>query len=99
YRAADLPMAPWGWGFFGAAVVLATLACLRNGPAPVGGQAVGPITMLARGLLAAAAIGLAVALTSIAGPVVAGIISIFPAIFLTTMVSLWIAQGEAVPSG
>jgi hypothetical protein len=99
YRAAGLPMAPWGFGFFLAAVIFAMLACLRGGPAPVGGQPVGPITLLARGLLAASAIGLAVALTSISGPVIAGIVSIFPAIFLTAMVALWLAQGEAVPSG
>ena len=99
YRAAGLPLAAWGWGFFIATVVFATLACLRNGPAPVGVQAVGFITLLARGLLAAAAIGLAVALASISSPVIAGIVSIFPAIFLTTMVALWVAQGEAVPSG
>lgn len=99
YRDARLPMTLWGWGFFLAAVVFAAVACLRNGPAPMGSRAVGPFTLLARGLLAAAAIGLAVALATISGPVIAGIVSIFPAIFLTTMVALWIAQGEAVPSG
>jgi hypothetical protein len=55
--------------------------------------------LVGRGVLAAAAIGLAVALATVAGPVIAGIISIFPAIFLTTMVGLWISQGEAVPVG
>ena len=28
-----------------------------------------------------------------------GIASIFPAIYLTTMASLWLGQGEAVPAG
>jgi hypothetical protein len=99
YRDAGLPMALWGWGFFLASVAVAAAACLRNGPAPGGSRAVGPATVLARGVLAASAIGLAVALATIAGPVVAGIVSIFPAIFLTAMVALWLAQGEAVPSG
>jgi hypothetical protein len=31
--------------------------------------------------------------------VLAGIFACFPAIFLTTMVSLWISQGEAMPTG
>ena len=99
YRAAGLSMTLWGWAFFAASVALAVAACLRNGPAPAGVRAVGPITLLARGVLAAVAVGLAVALATIAGPIVAGIVSIFPAIFLTTMVGLWLAQGEAVPSG
>jgi hypothetical protein len=99
YRYGDRSMALWGWGFFAAAVVVAVAACLRNGPAPAGTRVVGPFTLIARGLLAASAIGLAVALATVAGPVIAGIVSIFPAIFLTTMVALWLSQGEAVPSG
>jgi hypothetical protein len=99
YRSADLPMALWGWGFFVASVALALVACLRNGPAPTGTRHVGPVALLARGLLAASAIGLAVALATVAGPIIAGVVSIFPAIFLTTMVALWVAQGEAVPAG
>lgn len=99
YRDAGRSTVLWGWAFFAASVVVAVAACLRNGPAPLGVRAVGPITLLARGLLAAAAVGLAVALATIAGPIIAGIVSIFPAIFLTTMVGLWLAQGEAVPSG
>jgi hypothetical protein len=99
YRGAGLPMPLWGWGFFLAAVGFATVACLRNRPAPAGTRPVGPVTLLGRGLLAASAIGLAVALATVSGPVIAGIVSIFPAIFLTTMLALWISQDEAVPSG
>jgi hypothetical protein len=99
YRGAGLPMQLWGWGFFLAAVAFATGACLRNGPAPAGTRAVGVPTLLARGLLAAAAIGLAVMLATVSGPVIAGIVSTFPAIFLTTMLALWVSQGEAVPAG
>lgn len=99
YRGAGLPMWSWGWGFFLAAVAFATVACLGNGPAPAGTRRVGPVTLAGRGLLAASAIGLAVALATTAGPVVAGIVSIFPAIFLTTMLALWVSQSEAVPVG
>jgi hypothetical protein len=99
YREAGLPMPLWGWGFFLAAASFATVACLRNGPAPAGTRPVGTVTLLGRGLLAACAIGLAVALATVSGPVIAGIVSIFPAIFLTTMLALWISQGEAVPAG
>lgn len=99
YRGAGMSMPLWGWGFFLAAVGFATLACLRNGPAPGGTRSVGPITLLGRGLLAASAIGLGVALATVSGPVVAGIVSIFPAIFLTAMLALWVSHGEAVPAG
>jgi len=60
---------------------------------------VGPLTLLARGLLAAVAIATAVWVTNIGGPLAAGVASVFPAIFVTTMVSLWLSQGEAVPVG
>jgi hypothetical protein len=50
-------------------------------------------------VLAAAAIGAAVALASVGGPLAAGMAAVFPAIFLTTMVSLWLSQGEAVQVG
>jgi hypothetical protein len=99
YREASLPMALWGWGFFLAGVGVATGACLRNGPSPAGTRRVGAITVLGRGLLAASAIGLAVALATVSGPVIAGIVTTFPAIFLTAMLALWISQGEAVPAG
>jgi hypothetical protein len=99
YRQAALPMPLWGWGFFLAALTLAAVACLRNGPAPPGTRSVGPAVLVGRGVLAAVAIGGAVALSTVAGPVIAGIMSTFPAIFLTTMVALWLSQGEAVPVG
>jgi hypothetical protein len=99
YREAGLPMALWGWGFFVASVIFAVVACVRNGPAPPGTRSVGPIVLMGRGVLAAVAIGTAVALSTVAGPVIAGIVSIFPAIFLTTMLALWVSQGEAVPVG
>ena len=74
-------------------------ACLRNLPAPRGARRVGPLTLLARGVLAAAAIATAVGISSVGGALAAGLASTFPAIFITTMVSLWISQGEAVQVG
>lgn len=71
----------------------------RPRAAPKGSRAVGPITLFARGVLAAVAIAGAVLLASVAGPLVSGVASVFPAIFLTSMVSLWWSQGEAVQGG
>ena len=80
-------------------VVVGVLACLRAPPTPKGVNHVSPGTLLGRGLLAGLAVGGAVWLTNVGGPLAAGVATVFPAIFLTTMVSLWLAQGEAVPAG
>lgn len=82
-----------------AIIVVGVIACLGARPAPSGKRRVGPATLLARGLLAGVAISTAVWVTHIGGPLAAGVASVFPAIFLTTMVSLWLSQGEAVPVG
>lgn len=72
----------------------------RGAPAaPKGRRAVPLPALLARGVLAASAIGAAVWLASVGGPFLAGLAAVFPAIFLTTMVSLWLSQGEAVQVG
>ncbi len=68
-------------------------------PAPRGKNKVGMIILVSRGFAAAIAIGVAVWLSQQGSPLLAGIASVFPAIFLTTMVALWISQGEEVPSG
>jgi hypothetical protein len=100
--------APWREGCRPAAVGLVGLVALtavglaltRSAlPAPRGARPVGVSALLARGALAAAAVGVAVALGASGAPALAGMASVFPAIFLTTMVSLWLAQGEAVPLG
>ena len=44
-------------------------------------------------------IGVAVVLSTKGTAFIAGLASVFPAIFLTTMVSLWVAQGQAVQVG
>ena len=68
-------------------------------PAPKGTNSVTKLVLAMRGLAAASAIGVAVYLSGIGYPIIAGLAAVFPAIFLTTMVALWIAQGSDVPTG
>mgnify|MGYP006928166546 FL=1 len=79
--------------------VLGVGACLTSPPAPRGRNPVNFGTLIARGLLAAIAIGISVAIAQAGAEVAAGVASVLPAIFLTAMVSLWLSQGEAVPAG
>ena len=67
--------------------------------APKGKNSVTKQVLLMRGLAAATAIGIAVQFASMGLPIIAGLASVFPAIFLTTMVALWVAQGADVPTG
>jgi len=67
--------------------------------APKGQNSVTKKVLLMRGLAAATAIGIAVQLSGMGQPIIAGLASVFPAIFLTTMVALWLAQGSDVPTG
>jgi hypothetical protein len=80
-------------------VILGLWITLEHRHAPRGHNKVGPMTLAMRGVAAATAIGLAVWLSQLGSPLLAGMASVFPAIFLTSMVALWIAQGEDVPSG
>lgn len=91
----------WAFGALATACIAlaGTLACLRNPPAPRGHRRVPPGALLLRAALAAAAIAVSVVISRHGGPVAAGVASVFPAIFLTAMVGLWLAQGEAVPAG
>ncbi|MCB9778720.1 MAG: hypothetical protein H6742_09175 [Alphaproteobacteria bacterium] len=98
-RAAGLPTAALGVGTTLLIVGVGALACLAPLPAPRGTRRVPLPTLLGRGLLAACAIGASVAIASTGLDLLAGMASVFPAIFLTTMVSLWLSQGEAVPVG
>ena len=70
----------------------------RMPPAPKGARPVDWRTQLARGVLAFAAVSAAV-LAAHAAPALAGILAVWPAVFLTTMVAMWISQGEAVQAG
>ena len=75
------------------------IATTRHIPTPKGENKVGVLTLFMRGLAASASIGVAVWLSSLGNPLASGVMSIFPAIFTTSMVALWISQGEAVPAG
>lgn len=91
----------WGIGAT-AVVVLGTAgvaACWHPPPAPAGGKPVGMAALLARGSMAALAIAGCIVVASTGASVASGLASVFPAIFLTAMVSLWHAQGQAVPVG
>jgi hypothetical protein len=66
---------------------------------PKGKHPVSPLVLTCRGLAAAIAIGIAVWLSGQGQPLIAGIAAVFPAIFLTSMVALWMAQGPTVPRG
>lgn len=81
------------------ALVLGLWATGNKHAAPKGSKPVSLIMLLSRGVLAALAIGLAVYLSQLGIPLLAGMASVFPAIFLTTMLSVWISQGHAVQSG
>jgi len=67
--------------------------------APKGINRVTKFVLLMRGLAAGTAIGISVQLSGLGMPILAGLASVFPAIFLTTMVALWLAQGADVPTG
>ena len=89
----------WGGAALGVQLIFGVVACWNNPPAPKGSNAVSFTTLLLRGCLAAAAIIVSVILAQLGSPLLAGIASVFPAIFLTTMVSVWLSQGEAVQAG
>ena len=80
-------------GFLGA------IMCWNLRPAPKGKNLVSKIVLISRGLVAATAIGIAVIISGLGMPLIAGLASVFPAIFLTSMIALWIAQGPSVPLG
>lgn len=82
-----------------ALVVVGLLATARSRGTPRARRRVGAAVLIARGVAASLAIGVAVVIAARGGDVAAGIASVFPSIFLTTMVALWLAHGEAVPGG
>ncbi|MBA45440.1 MAG: hypothetical protein CMB31_02490 [Euryarchaeota archaeon] len=81
------------------AFVLGYITVSKGGDAPPGLNRVSLLSLLSRGIAAGLAIGLSVWIAGLGLPFISGVISVFPAIFLTTMVSLWIAQGRSVPVG
>ena len=88
-----------GAGALATNVLVGALACLRPVSAPPGDQPVSAGMLVGRGVLAAMAVGVATVLAWTGDGFLSGIAAVFPAIFLTTMVGLWVSQGAAVPAG
>ena len=90
-----------GLALFGSVLLFLTAVVFnrRPHPTPKGTNAVSKTVLTARGTMAAIAIGVAVWLAGLGYPLLAGLASVFPAIFLTSMVALWLAQGPTVPRG
>jgi len=71
---------------------------MRGQPGPTAvARRVPLVVLVVRGLLAAGAVYAALVLARAGAPVVAGLAAVFPAIFLTTMMSLWLSHGEELP--
>ncbi len=94
----------------GAAVVCAVLALIatlllglvlsrEKVKSPKGTRRVGAMQLFLRGAASMIAIGVSLIIAKSGMPVVGGLVSAFPAIFLTTMVGTWISQGHEVPVG
>ena len=79
--------------------ILAVMFNLKNRAAPKGENKVPLMILSIRGIAAGLAIAACLVLAEIGLPFVAGLASAFPAIFLTSMVALWISQGQQVPQG
>jgi hypothetical protein len=68
-------------------------------PAPKSHLRISKRVLLFRGLFAFLMISFAVYLSQLGNQHIAGFASVFPVIFFTTMLSLWMSQGSAVPTG
>jgi hypothetical protein len=88
-----------GGGALVAGVAFGLYATTHAIPAPAGTRRVPRWVLASRGLLAAVAIAVAILVARHGQPLTAGVAAVFPAIFLTSMVSLWFSQGVAVPAG
>jgi hypothetical protein len=96
----------WQWNFRVPGVVLfvalvafgVAISVWKHVPAPPGTHKPHWFVYVLRGILAGVAVGSAILVSRISD-FVAGLASTFPAIFLTSMVSLWLSQGAAVQSG
>jgi hypothetical protein len=78
---------------------LGIVLCRHGVPAPKGGNRVGVPVLVARGVGAGAAIAVALLIARGGHPIAGGMAVTFPAIFLTTIVGTWLAQGREVPVG
>ena len=89
---------------FGACVLLVTISCgvclsWSLPPTPAGKNKVKWYVHLARGFVASLAIFASGVLSQSGSGVAAGAVSTFPAMFITTMVSVSLAQGADVSTG
>lgn len=89
----------WAWAALTCLVGFGVAATLRRVGAPRGAEPISASVLLCRGIFAAGAIAGSVAMASVGHPLLAALASTFPAIFLTTMVSVWRSQGRAVQAG
>ena len=71
----------------------------RYVPAPAGKKKVPKYVLALRGVFCGAVIFTGVVLARFGGPTIGGVASVFPGVFLTTMISLWMSQGEKVVLG
>ena len=78
---------------------LAILFNIQSIAAPKGINKVPLIILSIRGIAAGLAIAFCLLLAELGLPFLAGLASAFPAIFLTSMVALWLSQGPQVPQG
>tara|TARA_B100000003_G_scaffold152262_1_gene137522 strand:+ start:1110 stop:1955 length:846 start_codon:yes stop_codon:yes gene_type:complete len=94
-------LSPFTIGAFGLLflILVSIFFNIKTRPSPKGTNKVPSSILMARGVAAAIAIGCAMILAKLGEPLVAGLASAFPAIFLTSMIALWISQGVTVPQG
>ena len=78
---------------------LAIFFNIQSIAAPKGINKVPLVILSIRGIAAGLAIAFCLFLAELGLPFLAGLASAFPAIFLTSMVALWLSQGPQVPQG
>ena len=88
-----------GGGTLVATATLGIVLCRHGVPAPKGSNHVTWQVLVARGVAAGGAIAVALVIARSGHAIAGGMAVTFPAIFLTTIVGTWLAQGREVPVG
>ena len=88
-----------GGGTLVATATLGIVLCRHGVPAPKGTNHVTWPVLVARGVAAGGAIAVALVIARGGHAIAGGMAVTFPAIFLTTIVGTWLAQGREVPVG
>ncbi|MBM4111402.1 MAG: hypothetical protein FJ254_08625 [Phycisphaerae bacterium] len=88
-----------GVGTLLATAALGIVLCRHGVPAPKGTNHVMWPVLVARGVAAGSAIAMALVIAQGGHAIAGGMAVTFPAIFLTTIVGTWLAQGREVPVG